>query len=88
MAGFSGNATAIESSFYTTLRVSGATFTDNTGTDGGAIYGTGSVNVTDSTFTRNSADLGGAVYVQFGKQDITRLPVLRQYRHGRGWRPV
>ncbi len=69
---FSGNATAIESTFCTTLRVSGATFTDNTGPDGGAIYGTGSVNVTDSTFTRNSAELGGAVYLQFGKQDITR----------------
>ena len=69
---FSGNATAIESTFDTTLRVSGAAFTDNTGTDGGAIYGTGSVDVRDSAFTRNSAQLGGAVYLQFGTQEITR----------------
>ena len=69
---FSDNATAIEIGFFTTLRVSGATFTDNTATDGGAIYGTGSVDVTDSTFTRNSAKLGGAVYLQFGTQEITR----------------
>ena len=68
--GFSGNATAIESNSYTTLHVSGATFTDNSGTYGGAIYGTGSVSVTDSTFTRNSAELGGAVYVQYGRQKI------------------
>ena len=69
---FSGNATAIKSIYGMTLRVSGATFTDNTAADGGAIYGTGSVDVTDSTFTRNSAKLGGAVYLQFGTQEITR----------------
>jgi predicted outer membrane repeat protein len=67
---FSGNATAIESFSYTTLQVSGATFTDNSGGWGGAISGTDSVSVTNSTFTRNSAELGGAVYVQFGHQQI------------------
>ena len=35
---FSGNATAIESIFSTTLHVSGATFTGNSGEDGGAIF--------------------------------------------------
>jgi predicted outer membrane repeat protein len=68
---FSGNATAIESISYTTLQVSGATFTDNSGGWGGAISGTDSVSVTNSTFTRNSAERGGAVYVQFGHQKIT-----------------
>jgi predicted outer membrane repeat protein len=68
---FSGNATAIESFSYTTLQVSGATFTDNSGGWGGAISGTDSVSVTNSTFTRNSAERGGAVYVQFGHQEIT-----------------
>jgi predicted outer membrane repeat protein len=67
---FSGNATAIESDFYTTLHVSGATFTGNSGEDGGAIFGTASVSVTDSTFTGNSAERGGAVYLQSGKQKI------------------
>ena len=69
---FSGNSTAIESNFFTTLNVTGATFTDNTGTWGGAIFGSGRVDVADSTFTRNSAKLGGAVYLQFGHQEITR----------------
>jgi predicted outer membrane repeat protein len=68
---FSGNATAIESNFYTTLHVSGATFTGNSGKYGGAIFGTASVSVTDSTFTGNSAERGGAVYLQYGKQEIT-----------------
>jgi hypothetical protein len=68
---FSGNATAIESFSDTTLQVSGAAFTDNSGGWGGAISGTDSVSVTNSTFTRNSAERGGAVYVQFGHQQIT-----------------
>jgi predicted outer membrane repeat protein len=51
--------------------VSGATFTGNSGEDGGAIFGTASVSVTDSTFTGNSAERGGAVYLQYGKQEIT-----------------
>lgn len=67
---FSGNNTAIESNFFTTLHVSGATFTSNSGEDGGAIFGTASVSVTDSTFTGNSAERGGAVYLQEGKQKI------------------
>ena len=68
---FSGNATAIESNFHTTLHVNGTTFTDNSGGWGGAIYGTDSVSVMDSTFTGNSAGRGGAVYLQFGQQKIT-----------------
>jgi predicted outer membrane repeat protein len=67
---FSGNVTAIESNFSTTLHVSGATFTGNSGEDGGAIFGTASVSVTDSTFTGNSAARGGAVYLQSGQQKI------------------
>ena len=85
---FSGNATAIESTFDTTLRVSGATFTDNAGPDGEAIYGTGSVNMTDSTFTRNSAQLGGAVFLQFGRQEITRCQFSGNTATDAGGRPV
>jgi hypothetical protein len=55
---FSANATAIENISYTTLQVTGATFTDNTGEWGGAISDTDSVSVTNSTFTRNSWPAG------------------------------
>ena len=67
---FSRNNTAIESNFFTTLHVSGATFTGNSGEDGGAIFGTASVSVTGSIFTGNRAERGGAVYLQYGKQKI------------------
>lgn len=67
---FSGNNTAIESNFFTALHVSGATFTGNSGEDGGAIFGTARVSVSDTTFTGNSAERGGAVYLQYGKQKI------------------
>ena len=69
---FSGNTTAISTTFYTKLSVAGATFTGNTGRYGGAISAGYDATLTDSTFTGNSAQLGGAVYVQYGKQAITR----------------
>jgi predicted outer membrane repeat protein len=67
---FISNTTAISSTFYTTLSVTGARFTDNTGREGGAIFSSWNTNVTDSTFTGNSALLGGAVYAQYGTQTI------------------
>ena len=67
---FTSNTTAISSAFHTTLGVTGARFTDNTGREGGAIFSSWNTNVTDSTFTGNSALLGGAVYAQYGTQTI------------------
>ena len=69
---FSGNSTAISTTFYTKLSVAGATFTGNTGKYGGAISAGYDATLSDSTFTGNSAQQGGAVYVQYGKQAITR----------------
>jgi predicted outer membrane repeat protein len=69
---FTSNATAISSTFFTTLSVAGARFTDNTGREGGAIFSGWNTNVTDSTFTDNSALRGGAVYAQYGTQTIAR----------------
>lgn len=68
---FSGNTTAISTTFYTRLSVTGATFTGNTGKYGGAISAGYDATLSDSTFTGNSAQMGGAVYVQYGKQVIT-----------------
>jgi predicted outer membrane repeat protein len=67
---FTSNATAISSTFFTTLSVTGARFTDNTGREGGAIFSSWNTNVTDSTFTNNHAAAGGAVYAQYGTQAI------------------
>jgi predicted outer membrane repeat protein len=67
---FISNTTAISSAFYTTLSVTGARFTDNTGREGGAIFSSWNTTVTDSTFTGNSALLGGAMYAQYGTQTI------------------
>lgn len=67
---FASNTTAISSSFYTTLSVTGARFSHNTGREGGAIFSSWNTNVTDSTFTANRARLGGAVYAQYGTQTI------------------
>ena len=69
---FSGNSTAISTTFYTKLSVAGASFTGNTGKYGGAISAGYDATLRDSTFTGDSAQLGGAVYVQYGKQAITR----------------
>ena len=59
-----------------TLTVSGSTFTENTGTRGGAIANVnGSLSVSDSTFTRNvvrdnNFAEGGAIHSSFGHVNI------------------
>ena len=62
-----------QSNFFTTLHVSGATFTSNSGEDSRAIFGTASVSVTDSTFTGNSAERAARCISRKASRNSRRL---------------
>ena len=71
-AGTSTNAGGIYNS-YGTLIISGCTFYENTGYNGGGIFnlGSGSVTVTNSTFSSNSAEYKGGGIINFNDGILT-----------------
>ncbi|MHC4878149.1 MAG: beta strand repeat-containing protein [Planctomycetota bacterium] len=67
--GFGGGAIYSANHFEVggTLNVSGSTFTDNTGPNGGAIHSRGTdTTISGSSFSGNEAGNGGAVFTTFG----------------------
>jgi predicted outer membrane repeat protein len=70
---FEGNHPAVITSSIPTLTVDGCTFRNNSGANGGAIFGDGgNIRIYDSVFCQNTATgAGGAVYV-YASFDIQR----------------